>query len=209
MRRLIVFVASLAVLVVGYAVWPLLTAFEIKQAIKAGDVTTLERKVQWTEVRASLKESLAVLKARSTLDDGGVDVDVIVRPRGIARLWGRVKAAAAPVMARHMIDTYVSPEGISKLHKSQRSGFLSILQPGKTAAMVGGIFVGENPGEKSRLEQFVSFYKRLEHARFLALGVVELQLADRKTPGRHYIGRLELIDMEWRLASVRVVGTGF
>ena len=45
-------------LALAYAAWPVHSALEIREAVIAGDTATLNRKVEWEPLRASLKSSV-------------------------------------------------------------------------------------------------------------------------------------------------------
>ncbi len=51
-------VLFLVALLGAYVAWPLYTALQLREAMIAGDVATLTRKVEWDAVRASLKASV-------------------------------------------------------------------------------------------------------------------------------------------------------
>ena len=123
MRKLILSILCLATLTASYAIWPLASAFQIKQAIKTGDVATLERKVHWAPVRASLKASLAELSPAMQISG---DESRLAQGQRMPSIWSRIKAAAAPMLADRLIDTYVTAEGVTKLHQLKRGAFLSI-----------------------------------------------------------------------------------
>ena len=216
MRKLVLGLLALALFVGAYSVWPVLAAFQIKQAVKSGDVATLERKVHWAPVRASLKASIADLTPVPRLaDDNQVQ-------RGVQTLsiWGRIKATAAPMLADKFIDTYVTPEGLTQLHLARKGGWRTLIgmapkvpANGPTEALSNALQgsepvaeFGEEPGSLAR---FVHFYRQLIRAKFHSLSSVEFEIADRNTPARRYISMFELSGYEWKLASVRVVGAGF
>ena len=208
-RKLAGSLFALSLLVGGYALWPMVSAYQIKQAVKDGDVATLERKVHWAPVRASLKASLAVL-AR---DDDAARVSY---GQPTPSLWGRIKAMAAPMVIEKMVDSYVTPEGVTKLRYASAS-VRSLL--GMTPAG-GGTALSETAGdqaaaaldasaESGAVARFLSFYNRIVRARFHSLSAVEFEIADRHTPERRYISQFELSGFEWKLASVRIIGAGF
>jgi Protein of unknown function (DUF2939) len=215
MRKAIFVLFGLGVFLGAYALWPVLSAFEIKRAVKAGDVTTLERKVLWAPVRASLKESVAKLEpvtAKAETDEAGVR-------RGNS-FWNRIKAAATPMLAESFIDRYVTPEGITQIQQARRGGWRALLglapsvpdgpaNASITDALQGGDATAHADDEPNVISRFVAFYQRLQRARFHSLSKVEFEIADRSTPGRSYVSQFELSNFEWKLASLRVVGVGF
>ena len=195
MRKLLLSLVALTLLVCGYALWPLLSAFEIRQAVHAGDVATLERMVHWLPVRASLRASIAALPHASRAAAGVEPVS----PR--PSFWGRLKAAVEPIVADHAIDAYVSPTGISRLQHDRRGVFLSILGFAKPADAT----TGETDVHARYLTRFLNFYAKVVHARFQSLSQVEIEIADRPDAPRHLVTLFELSGLEWKLASVRVI----
>ena len=124
MTKLMFAAAALVLLVAGYAIWPLASAYQIKQAIHAGDVATLERKVHWAPVRASLKDSLAALSPAMQISG---DESRLAHGQPMPSIWQRIKAAAAPVMADRFIDTYVTAEGMARLNEIRNGAVMSML----------------------------------------------------------------------------------
>ncbi len=56
-------IASVLLFLIAWFSWPLWTALQIREAVLSGDTAVLERKVDWSGVRASLKQSLPVYLA--------------------------------------------------------------------------------------------------------------------------------------------------
>jgi hypothetical protein len=214
MRKLLLAVLLVPLLVSGFALWPLVSAFQIKQAVKAGDVATLERKVDWVPVRQSLKASIAVLPAATA--SAGAEAE----PRTGFSLWRLVKAAATPMLADSFIDKYVTPEGISQIQQARRGGWRALLglapkvpDAGVANAAVSGALLASDSAvldeEANVVTKFLAFYQRLVSARFISLSQVEFEIADRTAPARRYVSQFVLKDFDWKLASVRIVGMGF
>ena len=207
-RKLCLCALGLLLAVGGYAAWPLISAYQIKTAIKTGDTALLERRVLWEPVRASLKQSLASLPPAANIDDEGHTRHGLPR----RSLWSRIKAAAAPILLEKMIDTYVTADGLTRLQEARRRGLpgLAGLLPGASAiADRGHSEIDRTAGAGNELQRIVAFYQRIIRARFHSLSAVEFEIADKGNPDRRYISQFELQDFEWKLASVRVVGAGF
>ncbi len=210
MRKLLLLALVPVIALVGYAAWPLISAFQIKQAIKAGDVATLERKVHWEPVRASLKASLAGLSPRAPVVASADDNTSPRAPRAPS-LWSRVKAAAAPYFADRLIDTYVTAEGVTKLQQLKRDGIAGLFggtsssgSQSTQAAIADASEDGTNP-----LAKFVNFYNRIQSARFHSLTVAEFEVLDRNNPARKFISQFHFSDFDWKLVSIRIVGEAF
>ena len=201
MFKPILLLAAIAVVVGGYAVWPLLSAFEIKQAVREGDVATLERMVHWAPVRASLKASIAALPPHMRAGDTPAMPDGFELPR--PSLWNRIKAVAAPILADRVIDTYLTAEGIGKLLHARQGGVLGMLGLPQAPSAVGDN--PDKPKQVGTLHRFAHFYSKIVHARFQSLGQVEIEIAEHANAAHHLISLFELSGFEWKLASVRVV----
>lgn len=94
MRKWIVIAAAV---LAAWTAWPLMTAAAIRTAVLTADTGTLERKVEWANVRASLKQSLP-----GYLAGNGVVA------KGLAVLLGNA-------VVDTVIESYVSPQGIVDL----------------------------------------------------------------------------------------------
>ena len=212
MRKLILLMVGLTVTVGAYALWPVFSAFQIKQAVKAGDVATLERKVLWAPVRASLKASIATL--------GPVPDAAKLSTRTGFSIWSSLKATAAPMLADSFIDRYVTPEGISQIQLARRGGWRALFgmtprvpdSPASSMvsnALQSGDTTNSAESETNAIIRFIAFYQRVVRAKFHSLSHVEFEIVDKGTPGRSYISQFELTNFDWKLASVRVIGVGF
>ena len=223
MRKLILTACCVSLAIIAYALWPLVSALQIKQAIKDGDVATLERKVQWIPVRASLKASLAELSPAMQITG---DETRLSHGQRMPSIWSRVKAAAAPIVTDRLIDAYVTAEGLTKLHQVKNGTFLSVFgltppvaQPAtpkktwfwsKPPATDEPLAVGAHAPEASNpIARFVNLLQRVERARFHSMSVAEFEIADKQNPARRFVSKFELSGFEWKLASVKIVGEGF
>jgi Protein of unknown function (DUF2939) len=197
MRRLMRVLLYAFVLGVAYAVWPVHTALEIREAMIAGDTATLNRKIEWEALRTSLKtsispETIARLKADPEAP----------RPT----LWQRVKAVMAPKMAGTVIDRYITPEnlpvllGYQRLYRGVVRPALGLKEP--PTALAGTLLVGTSA------DRFASFWARVRRAVFDSPGVFEFEVEDKYRPERRYIGTLKLRGWEWKLTGLAVTGNG-
>jgi Protein of unknown function (DUF2939) len=215
MRKAILVLCGLTLCASAYGLWPVVSAFQIKQAVKSGDVATLERKVHWAPVRASLKASVASLEPAPAPTETAAAL-----PRSGFSFWSRIKATAAPMLADTFIDRYVTPEGISQIQQARRGGWRTLLgfappvpEGPANAVVAGALQSGDSAphadGDGTVVSKFVAFYQRLVRAKFHSLSLVEFEIADKNTPGRRYISQFALSNFDWKLTSVRVVGVGF
>ena len=142
-------------LALAYLAWPVYSALEIREAIVAGDTQTLNRKIDWEALRASLKSSIsAETIARLTADPDA--------PK--PTLWQRMKAAVAPSMADSIVDRYVTPEnlpillGYRRMYRGTVRPALGLSEP--PTALADTWLAG------SALDRFASFWTRVRRAVF-------------------------------------------
>jgi Protein of unknown function (DUF2939) len=199
MRRLVkVVVFVLLPLAVAYAAWPVHSALEIREAIVAGDVATLDRKVDWEALRASLKASITPETIARLMADPDAP-----RPT----LWQRIKAVVAPTVAESIIDRYVKPErlpvllGYRRVYRGTVRPALGLKEP---PSALEGTWLGG-----TAFDRFASFWVRVRRAVFMSPTRFVLEVEDKYRPGRHYIGTLELRSFEWKLTDLSVTGGGF
>jgi hypothetical protein len=184
-------------LAVLYALWPIYTALQIREALIAGDTVTLNRKVDWPSLRASLKTSLSPeTVARLAADPNAPQPS----------LWERIKAVVAPAMAETVIDRYVTAENLPLLLGYQRVYRGSVrpalgLQEPKT--VLAGSWLGG-----TAIDRFVSFWARVRSAIFYSPTRFVLEVEDKYRPERRYIGTLELKGWIWTLTGLKVTGGG-
>lgn len=201
----------LATLIAGsaafaFALWPVASAYQLRQAVRAGDSVTLDKKVDWSAVRVSLKHSIAELVAR-----GRSEPPADPNSGQKRSMWAGLKLAMAPYFADRFIDTYVTAEGVSKLSAARNSlraagdGAGKLVSGDLDAAMAAV----SADHQSSRIDRFLAFYNRIIRAQFHSLDHVEFEIADTSTPERRYVSEFRLANLEWKLVSVRVVGAVF
>jgi hypothetical protein len=208
-RRRLVLGFATVVGALAYLGSPFLAAFEVRQAMKHGDKSTLERRVEWAPVRASLKASLADIQRKADADK-----DQAGSPP--PSLWNRMKAMVLPTVAETFVDSYVTAEGMIQLFAARTT--LKDLQKGlggraagvKTPAGDGPLPVALDVDEStSKLDRFRAFYARIRRAEFRSPTEVEFEIADKTTPDRRFISTFELKSFAWKLTGVKVAGVGF
>jgi hypothetical protein len=198
MRRLAkVLILVLLPLAVAYAAWPIYSALEIREAVVAGDTATLNRKVEWEALRASLKASITP----ETISRLMADPDA---PR--PTLWQRIKAAVAPSMAESVIERYVTPEhlpvllGYRRVYRGSVRPALGLKEP---PSALDGTWLGG-----TAFDRFASFWVRVRRAVFMSPTHFVLEVEDKYRPGRNLVGTLELKGYDWKLTSLSVTGGG-
>jgi hypothetical protein len=186
-----------AVLAILYGVWPVYVALEIREAMIAGDTATLNRRIDWDSLRASLKTSLSP----ETISRLAADPDA---PK--PSLWQRIKAVVAPAMAETVIDRYVTPENLPALLGYRRYYHGTVrptlgLEEPKT--VLAGSWLGG-----TAIDRFASFWVRVKSAIFYSPAHLVLEVEDKYRPERRYVGTLEFRGWSWMLTGLRVTGGG-
>jgi len=176
---------SFAIFLMGssfYIAAPFWTAWSIREAVKTGDVATLEDKVVWASVRQSLRQSIA---HHAQLMPAAVDAGRQLRPT----VWQRVKAMFGESMLDRFMDRYITAAGLPKLYQLKH-GYRSRVQ---------GL-----PDERLLpIEQrAVRLLRRVKRAEFKSMSHVEVEIEDRDQPDRHIVATMELFGFTWKLTSV-------
>ena len=199
MRRLIkVFVLLVMPLGLAYLAWPVYAAFEIRDAMAAGDTETLNRKIDWQALRASLKGSISPETiARLTADPEAPT----------PTLWQRMKAVVAPSAADTIVDRFVTPEnlpillGYRRLYRGTVRPALGLQEP--PTALAGTLLSGSAPRSVRQLLD-ARPPRRLPVAH-------PLRARGRRTsigPAGTYVGTFALRGWEWKLTGLTVTGGG-
>ena len=198
MRRLVkVVILVLLPLALAYAAWPIYSALEIREAVIAGDTTTLNRKVEWEALRASLKASITPETIARLMADPDAPPPT---------LWQRIKAAVAPTMADSVIERYVTPEhlpvllGYRRIYRGTVRPALGLKEP--PSALAGTWLDGTG------FDRFASFWVRVRRAVFMSPTRFILEVEDKYRPGRQFVGTLELKGYDWKLTGLSVTGGG-
>lgn len=187
MGRFVAAVLLLLAIGIGYAASPFVAAWTLREAIKNGDVATIERKVVWDGVRASLRASIA---SNATLLPEATAAGERIRPT----MWQRVKTAFGQSMLDRFVESYVTPEGLPKLFRYQKTL--------KETARRGA----DDEDNRAWLDRAKAFYRRLARAEFKSPTRMEIEIVDRFTPDRRYVSIMELHGFEWKLAELHVRG---
>ena len=190
LRRLAVLTVAICGLGSAYIASPFVSAWSLREAVKRGDTATIEGKVAWPTVRQTLRESLA---SQANLLPMANAAGAEVRPS----IWQRVKSAFGATMLDRFIETYVTAEGLPKLFDYKRMWNETV-----TSSTVTEVTDVE---PASRIERFKLFWARIHRAEFQSLTKVELEIADRKVPDRHFVSVMELDGFGWKLTGLRVI----
>ncbi|MFM9846826.1 MAG: DUF2939 domain-containing protein [Hyphomicrobiaceae bacterium] len=195
MRRITVLTGA-AIGAVIYLGSPMLAAWEVRQAIRASDKATLERRVDWTSVRATLNRSLG--PAQEVLTE-------ISEAAGAPKpgLWSRIIKATVPMLSGTAIDYYVTPEGVPQLY-AWRETWRQKVRPAIGLAEPRMALAG-TPLENTSLDKILSLLKRVDRAAFTGPTRLELEVRDRYAEHRSYRAVMELKGMTWMLTEVEVL----
>jgi hypothetical protein len=197
LRRLIKALVLIMPLGLVYLGWPVYSALEIREAIITGDTATLNRKIEWEPLRASLKASITPETISRLMQDPD-------QPK--PTLWQRIKAVIAPSMADTIIDRYVTPENLPIL-LGYRKLYRGIARPAEGLKEPRTVLAGTWLGG-GKLDRFASFWARVRRAVFFSPTRFVLEVEDKYRPGRRYVGTLELKGWEWKLTALTVTGGG-
>jgi hypothetical protein len=187
MVRIIAAVFVLLMAGAGYAASPFWAAWSLREAIKASDTATIERKVVWDGVRRSLRQSLA---GNAQLLPEAVEAAERVKPS----VWQRVKVAFGQSMVDRFIESYVTPEGLPKLFRYRKTWNGTVKRE----------VDDEDTGDF--FERAKVFYSRMTRAEFKSPTRIEIEMTDRSSPDRRIVSVMELHGMEWKLAELRIIG---
>lgn len=105
MKRFLIIVLCIAA--IAYVAWPAFSMYQLYSGVKGHDEPLVERKVNWTTMRASFKEAIRpkVLKEinRAARKSGsGID----------GALMKQMSASAAPQIVDLVVDQYMTPKGL-------------------------------------------------------------------------------------------------
>jgi len=100
--------AGIAAAAIGWVAWPYYSLHSLASAIRDGDVVSLEGKVDWTNLRAGLRDDLkgamAAAMTKKSANASGSDA----LGMGLAAMLG-------PAIIDRAVDAYVTPQGLANL----------------------------------------------------------------------------------------------
>jgi hypothetical protein len=198
MRSILATIIVGVLLATAYALAPLWIAMDMRRAALAGDRATLEARVDWPAVRASIKASLVEI-------DRLKQAEASASARRPPSLWSRIKAAASPSRyAEQLIDRYVTPDGVMSLAANQAQ-FKALFARGASAQ--DDIELPEHA--RPFADRAQRFWARLKRVSYTSLTSLEIEFADRRVPERSYLGNFAFEQGRWRIIAVEVRGAGF
>ncbi len=187
MRRILIVLTLCLLGACLYVASPFVTAWYIRDAIRAGNAAYLADKVDWLSLKHTLKPSLSRLALDMPLEPEAVDAP---KPS----LWKRIKAKLGAKMVDRAVDGYVTPEGLTQLF-SLRQAYRKHVASAPAAADEAG---------RPLVERIRLFWSRVQRAEFTRLTRFELDVVDKHAPDRLFAGVMELRGFDWKLTELRI-----
>ena len=197
MRRIVGVIVLVAVVAcVAYVASPFWAAAQIHSAVRIADTATLERRVDWPSVRASLKRSSG--EARRVLEEIS-EVAGVEQPG----LWHRLTARIVPFLADPLVDRYVTAEGAPRLY-AWRETWMSKVRPKiglsePATALAGTWFAG------AALDRAWTAWRRVESISIQSPRRVRFVVRDRFVETRRWRAVMALDGWTWKLIDLDVV----
>ncbi len=196
-RRIALLLSLLTIVAGAYAATPFYAIWQIREAVIAGNVSTLESKVDWASVRQALKASSGGETRTAVLEYS--EAAGVPKPG----LWQRIKSAALPFVADPLIDRYVTAEGAPQIYgwrqtwRQKVRPNLGLVEPKSVLA--------ETRFADTGIDRGLSLVRRIERAAFVSPTLIEIEMRDRYRPERRWKSVLELQGWSWRLTQVHVL----
>jgi hypothetical protein len=99
------------VAVAGWIGWPYYAVYDLAAAVREGDVSTLEARVEWDSVRKGLRGDLNALLLPGLTSKDGDSTSGSALGTGIA-------AMLMPTMIDRMLDSFLTPQAIAAAHRT-------------------------------------------------------------------------------------------
>jgi hypothetical protein len=182
MRKLLILplLAALA-----YAAWPAWSAWQLRTAVKARDLAAIERKVDWTTLRANLKQTIA-----ANLKDEGKTPDAGFLTKAFRRTLG-------PFVANRLIDAAVTPGTLARVLAGR------LLASEIKRDLPGGDAAPEDAREAEEIARSDPLSpRRLRWAFFETPTRFRIEVVDRREPGKRVVSIFALQGLSWKLVDV-------
>jgi hypothetical protein len=155
-----------------YAAWPFWSARQLREAMVSGDVAVLARKIDWPQLRASVKAMLSAemmrVAAKETAGRKSGQDDGANLASGFMMLFG-------PMVVERMVESIVTPEGLATMAAQSAS----------------------EAGSKPRFDA-----KTVKRVRLVGPFRLEFELGEAESTHSNLLGAMELRDFEWKLTQV-------
>ena len=183
MRKLLIL--PLLLIPLAYAAWPAWSAWQLRAAVKARDLVAIERKVDWTTLRANLKRTIAAnLEDESKAPAAGFFTKTFRRTLG-------------PLVADRLIDAAVRPRTLAHV----LAGRLMTREIARD--LPGGDAASEDPRDAEEIANSDPMSpRRLRWAFFETPTRFRIEVADRTELGKRVVSIFALQGMSWKLVDV-------
>ena len=169
----------------AYAAWPAWSAWQLRAAVKARDLAAIERKVDWTALRANLKRTISAnLKDESKAPGAGFFTKAFRRTLG-------------PLVADTLIDAAVRPRTLAHVLAGR------LLTSEIKRDMSGDDAASEDAADAEEIANNDPLSRRrLRWAFFESPTRFRIEIADRTEPGKRVVSVFALQGASWRLVDV-------
>jgi hypothetical protein len=181
MRKSLLLIVPLLLLALGYAAWPAWSAWQLRAAVKARDLAGIEARVDWPQLRANLKRTIA-----ANLQDDAKSPDAGFLTRAVKRTLG-------PFVANRLIDAAVSPRTLAHV----LAGRLDADEVKRD--VMGGEDAG---GAEADAANDPLSPRRLRWAFFESPTRFRIEIADRTEPNKRVVSIFALQGASWKLVDV-------
>jgi len=107
-------VSALTLLIVIWVAWPYYAVFALMQAVHDGDVSALEKRVDWNSLRQALRGDLNARLLQNLSGKAKTNDSSGAMATGFAAMLG-------PAVINQMIDGYVTPQAVETLSRNDGS----------------------------------------------------------------------------------------
>lgn len=190
MKRLLAVVAAFAL---AYLAWPLWSAWQLRQAIRARDLASLETRVDWTVLRANLKPRLANAVRENAEASTG--------------MTGVLKRAVGAAVVEHSVDLVVTPKNLARVLAGREFVLARTKEPPapqKPQQNDPGLPTAQDADDP----QDPVPPKRLRWAFFETPARFRIEAEHPRIPGSRIVSILELRGIDWKLVDVDLVALG-
>ncbi len=183
MKRLLFKITLLTLAIAAYIASPFAAAWSIREAVRNGDAAYLEHKIDWPAVRVTLAPTIGQL----ILDVPDPERAPVTDPG----LWQRFKAYMGQGAVNRAVESYVTPEGLTKLFNYRK--------------MYRDYVAGQPDESKLTVsERMKRTWARVKRAEFTSLTTFEIDMADKHDPDRVYLAKLALEGINWKVKELRI-----
>jgi DUF2939 family protein len=183
-KPLILLMLPVLLAALAYGAWPLWSAWQLRAAVKGRDVVAIERKVDWTTLRANLKRTIAA----NLRDDS--------KTPGAGYFAKAFKRTLGPLVTDTLIDAAVRPRTLAYV----LAGRLAADEIRREAAG-GADAPSQDPSEAEEISDPLP-PRRLRWAFFETPTRFRFEFADRRDPAKRVVSIFALQGASWKLVDV-------